>query len=511
MKTIYILFISLLSCGFLYAQEPSDALRYSYITNPGGTARNQAIGGAGASLGGEFSSLFINPAGLGFYKTGDFVFTPAFSMKRPKSNYLGEKSNSETNKFNIGTTGILFSAPSRNKNVGSITVGIGINRTADYNNQIYYKGVNKTSSYSEKYLEELVNDGATDPDAALQNYPYGSSLALGTWLISPTYNSDSSQVTGYRSQADPAFGLSQENSIVTSGGITDVAIGTGISLKDKWYFGGTLTFPFLKYNRDGYYKETDESGNPGNDFNYFEASESLETKGIGINGKIGVIFKPVDYVRLGVAFHSPTFFQLTDKYVSQVVTDLEGYGGSGLKQLSSTDVTASGPLESSYNLITPWRVMVSGSYVFREVENVENQRAFITADVEYVNYKASSFRAVDNDGDTKSYYKSLDETIDNLYKNAINVRLGGEIKFNTVMFRLGGAYYGNPYANESSNLMKLSGGLRYRNKGIFIDLTYIHSLNKDIHYPYSLGDKVNTPAMLNNNAGNIVATIGFKI
>ncbi|MEO6136279.1 MAG: aromatic hydrocarbon degradation protein, partial [Ginsengibacter sp.] len=163
MKTIYILFISLLSCGILYAQEPADALRYSYITNPGGTARNQAIGGAGASLGGEFSSLFINPAGLGFYKTGDFVFTPAFSMKRPKTSYFGENSNSETNKFNIGTTGLLFSAPSRSKNIRSITVGIGINKSADYNNQIYYKGVNKKSSYSEKYLEELVNDGATDP------------------------------------------------------------------------------------------------------------------------------------------------------------------------------------------------------------------------------------------------------------------------------------------------------------------------------------------------------------
>ncbi|MEO6134000.1 MAG: aromatic hydrocarbon degradation protein, partial [Ginsengibacter sp.] len=390
-------------------------------------------------------------------------------------------------------------------------VGIGINKSADYNNQIYYKGVNKKSSYSEKYLEELVNDGATDPNAALQNYPYGSSLALGTWLISPTYNSDSSEVIGYRSQADPAFGLLQENSIVTTGGITDVAIGTGINLKDKWYFGGTLTFPFLRYKRDGYYKESDESKDPNNDFSFFEATESLETKGIGVNGKIGVIFKPVDYVRIGLAFHSPTFFQLTDKYVAKVATNLEGYGGAGVKQLSSTDVTGGGPLESSYNLITPWRVMLSGSYVFREVENVENQRAFITADVEYVNYKASSFRAVDNNTDTKNYYKSLNGTVDKLYKNAINVRLGGEIKFNTVMFRLGGAYYGNPYVNESSNLMKLSGGLGYRNKGIFIDLTYVHSLNKDIHYPYSLTDKPNTPAMLKNNAGGIVATIGFKI
>ena len=111
----------------------------------------------------------------------------------------------------------------------------------------------------------------------------------------------------------------------------------------------------------------------------------------------------------------------------------------------------------------------------------------------------------------KEYYKSLNKTIDNLYKSAINVRLGGEVKFNTIMFRLGGAYYGNPYKNEKADLVKVSGGLGYRNKGMFIDLTYIYSINKDIHYPYLLQDKSNLPAYLKNNAGNIVATIGFKI
>jgi hypothetical protein len=512
MKAVYLIPFLLLSLNVSYAQEPADALRYSYLTQPGGTARNQAIGGAGASLGGEFSSLFINPAGLGFYKTGDFVLTPSYSLKTGKSNYLSSNAEATKNNFNLGASGLLFASPNnRNKNIKSVTVGIGVNRTADFNNHIYYKGLNTKSSYSEKYLEELINDNATDPNKALADYPYGSSLALATWLISPTYNADSSEVTGYRSQADPAFGLNQENTINTSGGITDVALGTGINLKDKWYFGGTLSVSILKYNRDASYKESDASGNANNDFNFFEANESLQTKGVGINGKLGVIFKPVEFVRLGLAVHTPAFYQLTDNYISQVVTDLEGYGGAGVKQYSSTDITDGQPLLSKYNVTTPWKFMVSGSYVFREVENVENQRAFITADVEYVNYKGMSFHATENDTDAKSYYKSLNSTIDNLYKNAINVRLGGEVKFNTIMFRLGGAYYGNPYKNETSDLIKVSGGLGYRNKGMFIDLTYVYSMNKDVHYPYRLQDAPYSPAMLKNNAGNIVATLGFKI
>jgi hypothetical protein len=49
------------------AQEPADALRYSYLT-PSGSARNQAIGGAAVGLGGDITNTFLNPAGIGILK-----------------------------------------------------------------------------------------------------------------------------------------------------------------------------------------------------------------------------------------------------------------------------------------------------------------------------------------------------------------------------------------------------------------------------------------------------------
>ena len=513
MKAKFLVVFLLFTVIHSHAQEPEDALRYSFLTQDGGTARNQAIGGAGGALGGEFTSLFINPAGLGFYKTGDFAFTPSFSSQNSKSNYLGNPESAKNSSFNIGTTGFILASPTQQgKSVKSFAIGFGINRVADFNNHIYYKGLNTKSSYSEQYLEQLADNNVSNPNDAANNYPYGSSLAFNTYLIDTIQNADGS-VAGYKSQANPAFGLTQENTINTSGGITDAAIGFGLNLKDKWYFGGTLSFPFLRYNRDASYKESDASGDPNNNFNYFISSESLQTTGIGVNGKFGVIFKPVKDVSLGLAIHTPTYYQLTDEYTAEITTDLEGYGGVGVKHQSSTDIPSTNgqPLESKYNLTTPWRAILSGAYIIREVENVENQRGFITADIEYVNYKDASYHDVNNDASTNEYYNSLNKTIDNLYKNAINIRLGGEIKFNTVMFRLGGAYYGDPYQNQSADLIKISGGIGYRNRGMFIDLTYVYSTNKDVNYPYRLEDKPNVPAYLQNNSGNIVASIGFKL
>ena len=493
-----------------YAQEPADALRYSWLTQ-NGTARNQAIGGAGASLGGEFSSLFINPAGLGFYKTNEFVLTPGYSLKNFHSTYKNHGESSSDNNFNLGASGLLISSPAPERPIKSFTFAIGANRIADFNKHVYYKGQNSTSSYAEKYLEELANNNVTDPNSAATDYPFGSSLAFNTYLIDTVQAPDGS-LAGYRTQANPNFGLIQENTINTSGGITDISLGVGLDLREKIFFGGSLSFPFLNYNRNAHYKESDASGNTNNNFNYFESNETLNTKGVGVNAKLGIIYKPIEDVRLGLTIHTPTAYELTDKYSAEVITDLEGYGGAGVKKQSSLDLNNGQLLETRYDLITPLKVIVSGSYILREAADVKNQRGFVTADIEFVNYRGAAFKSIDkNDAAAKDYYSSLTDAIKNAYKNAFNARIGGELKFNTYMFRLGGAYYGNPYKNETASLYKVSGGVGYRNKGIFIDLTYVYSITKDVNYPYLLQDKPNTPAMIKNNGGNIIATIGFKI
>ena len=510
MKTYFYIAISLFAITNTYAQEPVDALRYSWTTQSG-TARNQAIGGASGSLGGEFSTLFVNPAGLGFYKTDEFVLTPGYNLYNNKSTYKGILSNTSHSKFNLSASGLLFSFDNnQTKNVRNFTVAVGVNRSADFNSNIFYKGTNNKSSYSEKYLEELIHNNVTDPNRAAQDYPYGSSLALNTYLID-TISAANGSVAGYRSLATVATGLNQENTIVSSGGITDIALGGAVNVRDKLFFGGTLTIPVLNYNRSSSFKESDATANASNNFNYSLANETLETKGVGINAKLGLIYKPVEYVRLGIAIHSPTFYKLTDKYTTEIITDLEGYGGAGIKKQSSLDFNNNLPGELKYNLSTPWRIIGSASYVFREVENVKRQKAFITADLEYVNYKSASFTATDNNIDTKNYFIDLNNAIKEQYKGAFNLRVGGELKFNTIMFRLGGAYYGNPYKNEKADRVKLSGGLGYRDKGFFADLTYVYAMNKDVNYPYRLQDKPNDPASIKNNAGNIVATIGFKL
>ena len=145
---------------------------------------------------------------------------------------------------------------------------------------------------------------------------------------------------------------------------------------------------------------------------------------------------------------------------------------------------------------------------------MKKQRGFITADIEYVNNRSSKFSS-DNEPagpGEKEYYKALNSTIKNIYKGAFNFRVGGELKFNTIMTRLGFAYYSNPYKDKAfkANQLLLSGGLGYRNKGFFVDLTYAHKAIKDANFPYRLSDRANTYATLNQQQAGIIATVGVK-
>src|SRR5690242_15408761 len=82
-----------------FAQLPEDVLRYNYFQQQG-TARSIAIGGAMGALGGDISALYVNPAGLGMYKTREIVLSPGFAINNNKAAFRG--TNFQINKTGFG-------------------------------------------------------------------------------------------------------------------------------------------------------------------------------------------------------------------------------------------------------------------------------------------------------------------------------------------------------------------------------------------------------------------------
>ena len=510
MKSISFITGLLLVTIHCLAQEPADALRYSWYIQ-GGSAREQAIGGAMGSLGGDISSSYVNPAGLGFYRTGDVVLTPGFMFINNKSTYFGRTEKDNKNFLSFGTSGFVIDGKQTDKKWTAFS--ISVNRTASFGNDVLYRGQNNQSSYSQKFLEEIKNQDVTDANAAAQNFPYGTSLAFNTYWIDTIAGGTPNNYL-FQTRAPIATGLLQQNAIENKGGITEIALAFATNYNNRFLIGGTLGIPILSYKREATFVEADATDNPDNNFDYASISESLNTSGGGVNLRIGAIYKPTDYLRLGLAIHSPTYYTLTDKYDVSVTTNTESYHGEQTQ--APADVGATSPSQFQYALVTPYRIIGSASYVIRETQDVRNQKGFLTADIEYVNYKFSSFhtQGSDNDQSSKDYLKTLNNAIDEAYKGAVNFRVGGELKFTTIMARLGGAYYGNPYQDVNGakgSRFQLSGGLGYRNKGVFVDLTYVYTMTKDVHFPYRLQYSPFPSASIKGSGSNILLSVGFKI
>jgi hypothetical protein len=517
MQKFFVL-ISLLACLQLSAQLPEDALRASW-TFPSGTAREQAIGGAMGSLGGEISAGFVNPAGLGLYKTNEFVLSPGFRFLMDKSKYLGTSTSaSNATNYNMGTSGFVFSYQGQNGNHN--VFAIAVNRMANFNSNIQYRGQNNYSSGAEQYAEEFAASGL-NPEQGWQTpgLSYGTRMALYTSLVDTATINGNLQVIA---QPQKAGLLNQTNNVRTKGGITEIAMSLATNLQEKWFIGGSLGIPIYSYTRYQTYTESDATNNPNNDFESYSYKETYTTKGFGFNGKLGVLFAPGTSWRFGFALHTPTIFGLRDKISASMVSRTENY--LTLKQVStssdSLDMMAGvGPANTvRYNLYTPWKFILSGSYVFggRE-QNVKRQKGFITADLEYTTSGNPSFKSADNNDDIddqseNDYYNAVNAAIRRTYKGTLGARLGGELKFNVLMARAGIAYYSNPYRDSQlkADRLFLSGGIGYRQAGMFIDLTYVQGFSRDINFPYLLADKSNRAATLKEIGGTILMTVGFK-
>lgn len=480
-----------------FAQEEADALRYSYL-QPQGTARSMGFGGALGSIGADFSALAVNPAGIGLYRSSEIMFTPSLKINGVSSDYMGSNTTDNNSRFTFNNAGVvLTSAPTSRRYERSAwkaySFGFGINRIADFNRNYTYTGLNTTSSFSEAFSA----DAALYP-GDLENLNTLAGLGYQSYLVDSAGGAFF-PVVDYRN------GTNQTRSVEERGGITDFNISFGGNYQEKLMVGATLGIPSIKYMRDVTYTETDATNNNDNDFDHFTYTESLSTKGGGINLKLGLIFKANDQFRFGAAYHTPTYFSLQDVYTRTLRTHTENFKAD-LGDFSGPVTTVESPEGLyEYNVITPGRFLLSASGIF-------NKYGFLTADFEIVNYAGARF---DFDGNNTIYQNELNQGIKNLYQTGYNFRIGAEGRLDNLMGRLGFGYYSSPYKNASyGDRMDISAGIGFRFDNWYTDIAYVHTIRQTEEYPYTLNfadvGLIAPTATLNNSLNNVALTIGFK-
>lgn len=513
-KRLYPLLGGLFISVTAIAQSTNDALLYSPL-QPHGTARTQALGGAGVGLGGDYSSAHINPAGIAIFKTGEFHISGGVGISQNTSTYLGNGSldnKGNRSNFQLPSIGLVMAT---NKNNGAstwnnITFSLGMERLANYNNEIAIAGNNKKSSYADVWVDDLFS-GSKATQAL------GSDLGFATGLIAdyqPTGgNKEPMALSSPSRQIGGLASIQQRGIVKTEGGLNEYTFAVGGNYGDRLYIGGSINLPSINYKENLTWSEDDATGNNANDFNYFDYYKTLKRTGLGFGAKLGILYKVSDHFRLGGTFVTPTWYSIHDSYTSELYADTE----NGSKEVGaiSLDQTQGYPVEYNYNYTAPLRAAAGASYFFGNLQEPKTVQGFITADYEYVNQPSGKFKMSDD----RASQNVLNNNISAVYKATSNVRVGAEVKFQAMYaIRAGFASYGNPYSNDAYNAgtngsrQVYSGGLGFRSKGLYLDATYSYTQGKDRYQPYTVYEAALSPsaATLAYNRSNIVLTVGFK-
>lgn len=487
----------LIACFFLVqsvqAQNEIDALRYS-MTTFGMTARSLSMGGAFGALGADFSSLSTNPAGIGLYRRSEFTFTPSLAFKGSESSFLGSKSSDEKYSFTFENLGFVASnTRERESGWKSINWGIGFNRLNSFAGNVLAEGHNKNNSLLDTYLAEINTGAGTDYSVFEENYPFSINLAWQTYLL----NQNAGDSMHYHS-AIPNGGVLQRYAKESRGFEGEWMFSFGGNY-NKLYMGVSFAVPVISYEEEMTYQEYDEKDTIYNaadslDFKSMTMTSGLITEGVGFNMKFGVIYKVNDWVRIGAAVHTPSFYSMSDEYFSSMRA----------RYSNSADLSYESPQGLyDYRLQTPFRFTGSLGFVIMN-------SGLLSFDYEFVDYSSSHLRA-------RNYSFSEENTaIESKYTQASNFRGGFEWKYDIFSFRLGAAYYQSPFnsgLNKKSfdhHSISYTGGIGMREDGYFIDLGYALSQYGDFYKPYSLSNEATGNVETEHSQHRVLLTFGFR-
>lgn len=485
---------------------PADMVSFSQTQFNFGSARAMAMAGAFTSLGADVSSMSINPAGLGMYRKSEISLTPMMTFGQSTTDASPYGKNS-TSRFSMSDVGIAIKAYEGTRGLVGLTIGVGYNRIADFNYDYSFQRHGQAGSVADVFARQMVwsgrskrefydNDGSGDWN--WDRIPvdlWNAALAYRAFMIDQLdpENPDSWQATWIGDDA----AVGHYTTVKSRGSAGEFALSVGANIENKLYIGATLGIQsihqrlYIDYAEDYLYADPSQAHPYGTDPSldyqllYAKLNQATTVSGAGVNFKLGIVYRPVAGLRIGVAFHTPTYYSLDRKFQSSaagmayannpvdpnVTPDDRGYVSSGTRDMTT-------PLwidENPYNwaFCTPARLLLGASYTF-------GARAILSVDYERDWYNGIRLKNDPSGLDTGSFYN---DRFRRNFKGSNTVRAGAEFKFTPALaLRAGFGYSGSMLGKGAELTSPAIERTIYCSAGLGLALSRVVTL--DLAYQY---------------------------
>ncbi|WP_339652015.1 outer membrane protein transport protein [uncultured Maribacter sp.] len=496
----YLTFITLAVCAFGSAQNINEVLQYG-MENLQGTARFQAMGGAFGALGGDLSSLNVNPAGSAVFNNSLFTISGSNYNTNNQSSYFGNSISSRNNNLDLNQIGgaFVFKNTNSDSDWQKFTLALNYDVVTNFDNEYYVAG-NSTQGIDNYFLNFA------------QGTPFGSILRQDGEYIEEAYL-DIGSNQGYKEQQtflgyyggilDPISGddnntdyvsnaiynsLNQELLRRTTGYNSKLTLNMGSQFKENIYMGASLNFHNVLYSRFDQF--TENGYDPTSEIQRTTFDNYLQTEGYGFSFSLGAIGKLNENIRLGGSYQSPTWYQLEDDFSQRINSDLAD------DEINFIDLNIVNLFES-YTVKTPSKMTGSIAIIFA-------QDGLLSFDYGYQDFSKAELRPTSDPS-----FQIVNNQIFNDLGTVSTFRLGGEYKIEQVSLRAGYRFEQSPYANGNTigDLNAVSGGIGYNFGGSRLDFALSRSQQDINERLFDTG--ITTPAIINRINTN--ATLSYTI
>ena len=476
MKKIFIT-SSLLFASFVsFAQEitPNEGLRYA-IDNLTGSARFRAMSGAFGAVGGDLSAINVNPAGSAVFNYNQATISLSNYNIRNSSTYFGTNTIENDHDLDINQAGAVFVFKNNNPSNGwnKISFALNYENNSNFDNQFYTRGVNPNNSidgYFLRFANGLPNEGGIrlevlenaffDQLSFIDQQAY---LGYNAYMFNPV-DGENLDNSVYFSNVPTNGNFYQENYTVATGYNGKLTGNIATSFKDRLFIGLNLNAHFTDLtNTISIYEGYNNNSSTG--LRSVQFDTETYTYGGGFSFGVGAIGKITESLRLGLAYESPTWYNLSDEVRQRTITYCADCDPDFNPVIFDPNVIM---VFESYKIQTPSKLTGSFAYVFSE-------KGLISVDYSMKDYSNTTFRPRSD-----AHLESLNNFMTDNLDTAAEIRVGGEIKHKQWSFRGGYRFEESPYKVDVAmgDLTGYSGGIGFDFGISRLDLAYAYSRRK---------------------------------
>lgn len=383
-----------------------------------GTARFTGMSGAFGALGGDLSAIEINPAGLAVFNNPETAITLDNNSISTKSNYYNTTTNSSEDIFGLSQAGAIMIFENEYENWFKFSLGVNFSIVNDFDNSYNTIGTSPVSDFNQ---DPFLNfDTIDDNDVFYENV-------------------DNQTFYNYTSGTNEKFTVS-----------------IAAQYDEKTYFGIAINSHSIDYFQKIIFNENNNDGN-GNTL-HARLQQNLLVRGEGININLGIITKPIKNLRLGLAYQTPTWYDLTEEFQENTTIDLSNTN-SVFHEDSSVSVF-------DYQIRTPSRITASAAYIF-------NKKGLISFDYAYKNFNNIKLKP-------NSQFSEDNNNLKNNLEGISEIRIGAEYRYKIYSFRAGYHMEENPVKEIDTNENGYSFGLGIKFSDLIkLDFSYDNTTSKE--------------------------------